>query len=79
MLKVFFFLSPGKAACVSPGVHGISPIAEDVSLLAAALRIQVCLTQLFENFLINEYKLFKIVLGSHVFSFFKKSYTFNYM
>ncbi|KAB0379594.1 hypothetical protein FD755_007378 [Muntiacus reevesi] len=30
----------GKAACVSPGVHGISPIAEDVSLLAAALRIQ---------------------------------------
>ncbi|KAM9679242.1 monofunctional C1-tetrahydrofolate synthase, mitochondrial isoform 2-T2 [Dama dama] len=33
------FLS-GKAACVSPGAHGISPIAEDVSLLAAALRIQ---------------------------------------
>ena len=49
MLKVFF-LSPGKAAYVSSGVHGISPIAEDVSLLAAALRIQVCLTQLFENF-----------------------------
>uniref|UniRef100_A0A8C0HYM0 Monofunctional C1-tetrahydrofolate synthase, mitochondrial n=2 Tax=Mysticeti TaxID=9761 RepID=A0A8C0HYM0_BALMU len=33
------FLS-GKLGCSSPGVHGTGPIAEDVSLLAAALRIQ---------------------------------------
>uniref|UniRef100_A0A8D0YID9 Monofunctional C1-tetrahydrofolate synthase, mitochondrial n=1 Tax=Sus scrofa TaxID=9823 RepID=A0A8D0YID9_PIG len=33
------FLS-GKLGCSSPGIHGHSLIAEDVSLLAAALRIQ---------------------------------------
>ncbi|TEA40880.1 hypothetical protein DBR06_SOUSAS13310031 [Sousa chinensis] len=33
------FLS-GKLGCSSPGVQGTGPIAEDVSLLAAALRIQ---------------------------------------
>ncbi|XP_029079800.1 monofunctional C1-tetrahydrofolate synthase, mitochondrial isoform X2 [Monodon monoceros] len=33
------FLS-GKLGCSSPGIHGTGPIAEDVSLLAAALRIQ---------------------------------------
>ena len=58
MLKVFF-LSPGKAACVSSGVHGISPIAEDVSLLAAALRIQVCLTQLLRIFELMNTKFLK--------------------
>lgn len=43
-----FFL--GKLGCGSLGVHFNGLIAEDdVSLLAAALRIQVGLTQLFEN------------------------------
>lgn len=50
--KCFFphFLT-GKLGCGSPVVHFSGLIADnDVSLLAAALRIQVCLTQLFENF-----------------------------
>jgi hypothetical protein len=41
----------GKLRGGSPWVHGSGLIAEgDVSLLAAALRIQVCLTELFERF-----------------------------
>lgn len=53
MLKVFASptLFPGKLGCGSPGVPFSGPIAEnDVSLLAAALRIQVCVTQLLGNF-----------------------------
>lgn len=56
MLKVFVLFSPclkfftGKLGCGSPSIHFSGLIAEDeVSLLAAALRIQVGLTQLFKN------------------------------
>lgn len=54
MLKVFFFvclfflkLCAGKLSCGSPRAHLNGLIAEDdVGLLAAALRIQVCSAQL---------------------------------
>lgn len=49
-----FFL--GKLGDGSLGVHLHGLIAEnDVSLLAAALRIQVGLTQLFENFWVESF------------------------
>ena len=53
MQQVIFSLPfvAGKLGCGSPGEHLSGPITEnDVSLLAAALRIQVCVTQLLENF-----------------------------